>query len=789
MILAGLWMYTPTTLANDSGYVYEEINVYVEVNEEREYKVTEVMRIDFEEEMHGIVRDIPKSGSVEKVEIKDIQVEGMPFTVDDRQDRVDVKIGDANQLVKGTKEITLSYTLAHYQDYDHSYDYVYVNVLGADYDTQIKKFHAQITFPSPERLIDYNVTSGKYGETSNAYVKEQVEGNTISIDSTQSIPAKVGVTAQLRFQEGVFSQAPEYEFPYVIKENTMHIEVNEEQDFIVTQTIDYQAKSRVRMCFPTIAQGWGEGEYAIEVIQLPETHDVSIYEEHIYVYATGKEGSFTISYKVHPYRLMKDTIPLTLHQIGEDTIMKQFSMDIVAPHTIDGSVFLARTNDTTRDDRYLLAASQQMLHLETTDSVDSAEIFTFHFSVDRSYYHREQGSYAMLSLIICAVLLLLVGVLRFVIFKKPKLIVPIQFYPPDGMNSAEAGYIIDMKLSENDLTSLLFYWADQGYLKIHHVQGNYHFEKQKDVDTLAPAYEQKLFQDMFSHGQDGIVTREDLRYHFYDDIQEARKSIHNIYSGEHKLRLSSVEYVRKLFMGASGIPILYYLLANLFYTYGGGISIFGCILYVLLVAFAISLIMKSWKAPSGFAGKVMKGLYRGIACILLLVLLIASRVEITPIFCVCFISTILVLWLSNDIHKDTKYREEALIPLLGFKDFILHAEKERLETLLTQDPQYYYHVLPYAQVLHVSDIWINKFSDLLVAPPQWYMGEETFRYVTFASCVRSIERDMQVVCAPRTTHRGSSHSFDGNHYSGGGSGFSSGGSSGGGSGGGGSRGW
>lgn len=137
--------------------------------------------------------------------VSDIQVEGMPFSIEDHQDRVNVKIGDENELITGTRDITLTYTLSHYQDYDHTYDYIYVNVLGTNYDTQIRKFHAEIIFPSPEALVNYRVTSGKQSTTSNHYVKESIEGNTLTMDSEDSIPAKTGVTAQLKFQEGVFS--------------------------------------------------------------------------------------------------------------------------------------------------------------------------------------------------------------------------------------------------------------------------------------------------------------------------------------------------------------------------------------------------------------------------------------------------------------------------------------------------------------------------------------------------------------------------------------------------------
>lgn len=357
------------------------------------------------------------------------------------------------------------------------------------------------------------------------------------------------------------------------------------------------------------------------------------------------------------------------------------------------------------------------------------------------------------------------------------------------MNSAEAGYIIDMELSDKDLSSLIFYWADQGYLNIHDVQGNYYFERVKQVSADAPDYEKTLFNAMFAHGKDNIVNKEDLRYTFYQDIRIARNSIQKIYTGEHTLRLESAELIRKVFMILSIVPFLYYLAASML-TYETDSS--KIILYVLFVPFVImaaSLIAKSLKPiPSGFAGKATKVIYRINAGMILIVLMIAARIEYTMVFWIALASAIPILFIANGIHKDTAYREEALVLLLGFKDFMLQAEKDRLETLLIDDPQYYYHVLPYAQVLHASDIWIHKFADLFIVPPTWYRGDDVFHYHAFQTCVQSIERDMQSITTTKTTSYSSS-SNDNNHNAGGGSGFSSGGSSGGGSGGGGSHGW
>ena len=60
--------------------------------------------------------------------------------------------------------------------------------------------------------------------------------------------------------------------------------------------------------------------------------------------------------------------------------------------------------------------------------------------------------------------------------------------------------------------------------------------------------------------------------------------------------------------------------------------------------------------------------------------------------------------------------------VLGLKNFINRAEKDRLETLIDEDPQYFYKVLPYAFVLGVTEKWIDQFTGLAIPQPQWYDG-------------------------------------------------------------------
>ena len=191
----------PIIEANEeAGYVYDELNVIVTINEEKEYHVEEHMVIDFQKEMHGIIRDIPKESQVEDVRIKDVKVEGMPYHIQQSSDLMQVTIGDREQLVKGKKEIVLSYTLTHYQDDDPKEDFIHINLLGTDYDADVKAFHGDIEFPNKEKLKDIQVTSGENGSTDNEYTTFTQQGNHLIVDSQRYVGSGIGISAKLHFE-------------------------------------------------------------------------------------------------------------------------------------------------------------------------------------------------------------------------------------------------------------------------------------------------------------------------------------------------------------------------------------------------------------------------------------------------------------------------------------------------------------------------------------------------------------------------------------------------------------
>jgi uncharacterized membrane protein len=120
----------------------------------------------------------------------------------------------------------------------------------------------------------------------------------------------------------------------------------------------------------------------------------------------------------------------------------------------------------------------------------------------------------------------------------------------------------------------------------------------------------------------------------------------------------------------------------------------------------------------------------------------------------------------------TRQGVEAQRHLLGLREFVKRADKDRIRRLLAEDPQYLERMLPYAMVFGLSEHWLEQFSLYDVAPPTWQkssLSVSTLRHAVHSTSI-----------VPSVS--GGSGSYSGGGYSGGGGGYSGGGMGGGGGG-------
>ena len=388
--------------------------------------------------------------------------------------------------------------------------------------------------------------------------------------------------------------------------------------------------------------------------------------------------------------------------------------------------------------------------------------------------------------IIAAVFLAVIIIIKILIVNKNCVVPVVNYSAPDGMDPMKMGKLIDNKVNSEDVTSMIYYWAYKGYLKINldNKRNPVIIKVANALPKGTPDYEQTLYKGLFSYGD--AVFASTLEGRFYTTVRAATMQLN---------AQTKWLYSKKSQVAACVFAIIIALLLGLAPLILGLMQISPYLLYIVSLPIAIipSVIifaMSTWLSYNRL--KLSKAKFAGFTLLTCLIGLIGSVIYV---FLVCpgviDLATKIVLCIvcfgsvgcSALVFNRTKEYTKALNDILGFKNFIKLAEKNQLETMLEQDPQFYYHILPYAQVLGVSDIWEEKFASITIEPPQWMAGNLTKTVLEFHilnSIIRSSTGNMSrnMVSRPaQSGGNGGGHSFGG-----------FGGSSGGGFGGGGGRG-
>lgn len=321
-----------------------------------------------------------------------------------------------------------------------------------------------------------------------------------------------------------------------------------------------------------------------------------------------------------------------------------------------------------------------------------------------------------------------------------KIIAVTSYYPPQGIDPAMAGMLIDNIPDFRDVTSLIPYWAANGIIQVEErsatqkpIRKDLKLIKLKDLAPSVAKYESNFFEKIFK-GKDEVWASS-LRGVAMESQGLLSKSS-NQYYVHRKSRLNILKLI---------------VLA------GSWIWAFSSITFVPII-FAFYFELKS---------------------ILFIPLLIVNFLFFFLVFPIGFAYVLNKMRGKNELGK-------AMMPeLLGFYQFIKIAEVERIKALLKQDPYYFEKTMPYAVAFNFLKEWSAKFDGLILQAPDWYKGSSGTRFSmkSFATSYGSA-----ISIARLSTSRSSSRSSSSRSSS---SGFSrsGGGSSGGGAGRGGGGSW
>lgn len=411
-----------------------------------------------------------------------------------------------------------------------------------------------------------------------------------------------------------------------------------------------------------------------------------------------------------------------------------------------------------------------------------AEGLTVRLTLPEGYFVRVQekdDNYVILVSIISVACVIVSALLWRLYGKDNKVVETVEFYPPEGLNSAELAYIYKGVAEDEGIISLLISLANKGYLRIEDF-GKKNLIDDKDFRiTKLKEYtgnnetEKEFFDGLFK--KKNSVTNEDLYDSFYKTIRSIKSKLE---SKENKNKIFEKSSLSKIiWLALMCIVILLLITVKPIVNTSAGEDL-PFLLAFPIIGFSVILLVgfRQTNLMIKIFGIVWGALFGGIPLV----------VEITPIlveevpqyltsYIIGLICIAIIIVFAKIMPKRTKYGSAMLGKIKGFKRFLEVAEKEELENLVSENPQYFYYILPYTYALGVSDKWVKQFESIAMQAPNWYTSPNGFSMDSFGRFMSSTMKSAQssMTSAPSSSGGGSS----------------GGGSSGGGSGGGGVSSW
>lgn len=576
------------------------------------------------------------------------------------------------------------------------------------------------------------------------------------------------------------------------------------------------------------------------------------YYEISYLYDLGKDKS-------------KKYDELYFNIIGNewDTSISNITFTITMPKEFDKSKigFSSGYKGSTDSSNVVYNVSGNTISGSYTKTLNANSGLTIRLELPEGYFvnaHSNINLYELFTLLFPVVLLFISFIFWKVYGKNKYIIETVEFYPPEGLNSLETAYIYNETVKDKDVTSLLIYLANKGYIeiiddnievnakkvslssdarknadkKINELQNKIAFEKKSDpnskkikyyenmldiynnidtpidyekygvssknIDTSsknkfvikklkdydgANLFEEKFLNGLFKYDR-SYVTDKMLYNEFYKTnesiVKDVKDKCHDLYfdkkSEKSKKILQMFEI--SIFVIINVIPVI---------EVGDPQNAAAFLIYPgIAFAFALHILFNENSFKSKISGALFCALLGGLPWIYTILPYLKNSNIYLVSYVIGIISVIIIYWFRKNFRKRTELGNVLYGKIKGFKNFLETVEKDKLNALVEENPNYFYDILPYTYVFGISDKWIKKFESISLKAPEWYNSSSDFDYSSMNTLMYntmySVSRTMAHTPISSSSSSGRSSSSSSSSSSGGGS-------SGGGSGGGGGGSW
>ncbi len=358
----------------------------------------------------------------------------------------------------------------------------------------------------------------------------------------------------------------------------------------------------------------------------------------------------------------------------------------------------------------------------------------------------------------------------------PKKAQTVEFYPPDDLSSAEIGYVFNKKQASKKFTiALIIQLASKGYIKIDDLKDKDNniqitnllikpkkikdfdktlpkrqikVKKLKDADSNLNKAENTMMIYLFKKGDTKLLetninkfldVKDKLVNGGYIEIIndnederlkdiEKKKAVYDKEVEQYNRDMEKYKSEASKFPALSSMEKIVY--DRLFESENVIILSEHHTFYKAFddVASKLKSSFKDKVYDRKASKQVVGAVLRSIVILILSIVSYGYVEDLDPnwniLYYLAFMCNFINLFFTIFMKRKTEYGEYITARVNGFRHFLVTAEKQRLEALVAENPNYFYNILPYTYAMNISKKWIKKFENIPV--PEKDMG--TFNY-------------------------------------------------------------
>lgn len=406
---------------------------------------------------------------------------------------------------------------------------------------------------------------------------------------------------------------------------------------------------------------------------------------------------------------------------------------------------------------------------------------TIDIELPEDYFVGGSWNYGWGSFIICLIVFA-ITIWNFIRWRKfgkdfPKGVQTVEFYPPENLSSAEIGYIYGRQTNKKLTISLIVQLASKGYIKIDEIEE----KKKKEIqitNLMIRPKEQLTFDDLVPDrvikvkklrlADPNILDKKELTMMTYlfkksdeKDVKSnlekflavkdslVQKGFIEIVSDNEDTRFeelnkrkeeyenSKKQYEKDMIKYADeqakrpSLTTLELAVYNRLFENKDVIILSEHKTFYKAfddVEKQLKSSLKDLVDDKTATKKMIQSIFISIVVLFLYLISYCLVEDMDPnwkiVYTLTFACIFINVFFTLIMKRKTKYGEEIIGKVKGFRNFLETAEKDKLEKLVLENPNYFYHILPYTYVLNISKKWMEKFEDIHI--PEMDMGTYDF---------------------------------------------------------------